>query len=91
VTRAPGAGGGGYNFNAGAQGTGVTGANTGAGGRGANGADGGGGSGVAGDSGLVIVRYPDTFATARAIGGTYSNPTGYHCYTFNITGTIEWV
>jgi len=63
-------------------------ANTGGGG-------GGGGSGVdgaAGGSGIVIIRYPDSYAAASATTGspTVTYASGYRIYTFNISGSITF-
>jgi hypothetical protein len=46
-----------------------------------------------GGSGIVVIRYPDSYAAATSIGGglTYSTTTsgGYRIYTFTAgTGTV---
>jgi hypothetical protein len=46
-----------------------------------------------GGSGVVVLRYPDTFADLTSIGGglTYAKttPTGFKVYTFTAgTGTV---
>jgi hypothetical protein len=60
---------------------------------------GGGGGGnspidanTAGQSGVVIIRYPDTFPLASATTGspTITNPTGYRVYTFTASGSITF-
>lgn len=49
------------------------------------------GLGVAGGSGVVIVRYPNTYSTATVTGSpTYTNTGGYHVYKFTGSGTIRW-
>jgi len=63
-------------------------ANTGGGG-------GGGGSGVdgaAGGSGIVIIRYPDSYAAASATTGspTITVTGGYRIYTFTSSGSITF-
>jgi hypothetical protein len=61
--------------------------NTGGGGGGGYGS---GGSGSAGGSGIVIVRWPATFAAAASTTGspTVSIINGYRIYTFTSSGTI---
>ena len=108
VTRAGGGGAGGYSsFGSGGSGGGGTGTsgisvagglgtvNTGSGG----GGGGGEGSpqfrtagGGAGGSGVVILRYPDTFPLAASTTGspTVTNPTGYRVYTFTASGSITF-
>lgn len=102
VTYAGGGGGGTYNSpnNAGAGGSGGggTGGNGNAGTAGtANTGGGGGGSsntwaGNAGGSGIVIIRYPDTNAAARATTGSpaVTQTGGYRIYTFTGSGTITF-
>jgi hypothetical protein len=48
--------------------------------------------GTAGGSGIVILRYPDTFPAATATTGspTITNPTGYRLYTFTASGSITF-
>ena len=41
-----------------------------------------------GGSGVVIIRYPDSYPTSSTVGATYTNPAGYRVYTFNGSGTI---
>lgn len=44
-----------------------------------------------GGSGVVIVRYPNTYSDATTTGSpTYSNSGGYKTYTFTGSGTITW-
>jgi len=44
-----------------------------------------------GGSGIVIVRYADTFAAASTTGSpTYTNTGGYHIYKFTGSGSITW-
>jgi hypothetical protein len=45
-----------------------------------------------GGSGVVILRYPDTFALASATTGspTITNPTGYRVYTFTGSGSVTF-
>jgi hypothetical protein len=49
-------------------------------------------SGGAGGSGIVIVRYPDTFAAARATTGspTVTVSGGFRVYTFTGSGSITF-
>ena len=58
------------------------------------GGGGGGGrdQGMTGGSGVVILRYPDTFALATSTTGspTVTNPTGYRVYTFTASGSITF-
>ena len=83
VTRAGGGAGTGVNE---ADGTGYTyGVNTGS----------GGGRSTSGNSGIVIIRYANTFADLQSIsvGLTYSLTTtgGYKIYSFTAgTGTVGW-
>jgi hypothetical protein len=51
-----------------------------------------GGDGAAGGSGIVIIRYADTFAPAAATTGspTYSISGGNNIYIFNTTGSITF-
>lgn len=70
------------------------------GGGGANTGNGGGGGdgvysqpGVPGGTGLVIIRYSNSFATAASTTGTVSYSSaqsGYHTYTFTGSGSITW-
>ncbi len=64
-------------------------ANTGGGGGGA-----GSGSylGGSGGSGIVILRYPDTYAAATSTTGspTYTNTGGWHIYQFTASGSITF-
>jgi hypothetical protein len=48
--------------------------------------------GTQGGSGVVILRYPDTFPLATATTGspTVTNPTGYRVYTFTASGSITF-
>ena len=88
------AGGGGAGFSgtnaAGGGGTsGVAGtANTGGGGgQGAGYTD----TGLAGGSGIVIIRYADTYPVATSVtGATYTNPTGYRVYKWTSSGSITF-
>jgi hypothetical protein len=45
-----------------------------------------------GGSGVVILRYPDTFSLAISTTGspTVTNPTGYRVYTFTASGSITF-
>ena len=44
-----------------------------------------------GSSGVVILRYPNTYPTATVTGSpTYTNTGGYHIYKFTGSGTIRW-
>lgn len=44
-----------------------------------------------GSSGVVILRYPNTYPTATVTGSpTYTNVGGYHIYKFTGSGTIRW-
>jgi hypothetical protein len=49
-------------------------------------------AGGAGGSGIVIIRYPDTFQLASSTTGspTVTNPTGYRVYTFTASGSITF-
>jgi len=52
-----------------------------------------GGNGGAGGSGIVIIRYADSNATASANTGSnvsYINTGGYHTYRFYSSGTITF-
>lgn len=55
---------------------------------------GGGGSGASGPggSGVVIIRYPDTYPDAASTTGspTYSNTGGYKIYNFTGNGSITF-
>ena len=61
---------------------------------------GGGGGGLgwttgtagSGGSGVVIIRYPDTYPLAASTTGspTVTNPTGYRVYTFTVSGSITF-
>jgi hypothetical protein len=59
---------------------------------------GGGGSAIrtavagSGGSGIVVIRYPDTYATAISTTGspTVTYPTGFIVYTFNSSGSITF-
>jgi len=48
--------------------------------------------GAQGGSGVVIIRYPNTFREAITTGNPTFNPNanGYKVYTFNDSGTIAW-
>jgi hypothetical protein len=57
------------------------------------GASSGNKSGGNGGSGVVVIRYPDTFADLTSIGGgltyTRTTPTGFKVYTFTAgTGSV---
>ena len=71
-------------------------ANTGSGGGGAGASNGSNNyyriSGGSGGSGVVIIRYPDSFPAATATTGspTVTNPTGYRVYTFTGSGSITF-
>ena len=82
-------GGAGGNVNLGG---GISGATNTGGGGGSNGNLGGGTSNGAGGSGIVIIRYPDSFPLATATTGspTVTNPTGYRVYTFTASGSITF-
>jgi hypothetical protein len=45
-----------------------------------------------GGSGVVVLRYPDTFGLATSTTGspTVTNPTGYRVYTFTASGSITF-
>jgi len=61
--------------------------NTGGGGGGAHIGDGGG----SGGSGVVILRYADTFSAANTTGGSTATVAGgYRIYTFTSSGSISW-
>jgi len=62
-------------------------ANTGGGGGGRTSGD-----GKAGGSGIVIIRYPDTYPAAASTTGspTVTNPTGYRVYKFTGDGSITF-
>jgi hypothetical protein len=49
-------------------------------------------NGAAGGSGVVIIRYPDSFNLAASTTGspTITNPTGYRVYTFTGSGSITF-
>ena len=51
-----------------------------------------GGQGAAGGSGIVIIRYEDTYPLATSTTGspTVTNPTGYRVYTFTASGSITF-
>jgi len=101
VTRGGGGGGGGFNLSGGVSGAGGAG-----GGGGVNSATGAGtpntgGGGVgdsisnytnSGGSGVVILRYSDSFPLASATTGspTVTNPTGFRVYTFTGSGSITF-
>jgi hypothetical protein len=46
----------------------------------------------AGSSGIVVVRYADTFADAASLtgGATYTNSGGFKVYTFYGSGSITF-
>lgn len=47
--------------------------------------------GITGGSGVVVVRYPNTYSAATVTGSpTYTNTGGYHVYKFTGSGTIRW-
>ena len=50
------------------------------------------GNGGAGNSGIVIIRYADTYATATSTTGspTITNPTGYRVYKWTSSGSITF-
>jgi len=51
----------------------------------------GGSSGNAGGSGIVIIRYADTYAAAQTTGNvSYTVSGGYRTYSFTSTGTINF-
>jgi len=90
---------GGYGgMGGGANGAGGTGAtvglngsvNTGGGGGGGNGAVNGSYLGGTGGSGIVILAYPSTYATAASTTGspTLTTANGYNVYTFTASGSI---
>jgi hypothetical protein len=63
-------------------------ANTGSG---AGGGSGGNGDGGIGGSGIVIVKYPDTFRAATTTGSpTVSVSGGFRKYTFTGSGSITF-
>jgi hypothetical protein len=63
--------------------------NTGSGGGGARA---GAGSGASGGSGIVIIRYLDSFNLATTTTGspTVATTGGYRIYTFTATGSITF-
>ena len=62
-------------------------ANTGGGG----GGHGSNASGAAGGSGIVIIRYPDSYAAASTTGTVAASASpGYRIYTFTGSGTITF-
>jgi hypothetical protein len=68
-------------------------ANRGGGGGGVSGNPATGGNGANGGSGVVIIRYPNTYPDLTSIGGglTYAktSPSGYTVYTFTAgTGSV---
>ena len=91
TTGTPGLGGGGRGSNAVTYSDAVCqgAANTGGGG---GGGGGGNNKGAAGGSGLVVIRYPDTYAAAQSTTGspTYTVAGGYRIYQFTSSGTITW-
>jgi hypothetical protein len=103
VTYAGGGGGRGYARQVGVNGQGGSGG-SGGGGRGygdtgptytageANTGGGGGGGGQPGGSGIVIIRYADTFAAASATTGspTITVAGGYRVYKFTSSGSITF-
>ena len=84
-------GGGGGGGNSGVNGSAGS-PNTGGGGGGAGETQGGTFTGGAGGSGVVIIRYPDTYPVASGSTGspTVTNPTGYRVYTFTASGSITF-
>ena len=84
------------NANGGSGGSGIggngSGNNTGAGSAGAINTGSGGGNGNNGGSGIVILRYLDSFPLATTTTGspTYSNIGGYHIYKYTSPGTITF-
>lgn len=89
VTNSPGGLGGGANGSNTSTGKAGT-ANTGGGGGGA--ASSAGAIGGNGGSGIVILRYADTFAAATAVTGgpTYTVTGGYRIYRWTGNGSITW-
>jgi hypothetical protein len=47
-------------------------------------------NGGSGGSGIVIIRYPDTFNPATTVGATSAVSGGYRYYTFTGSGTIQF-
>jgi hypothetical protein len=88
--------GGGYGVGTGPSGTNGLGGgdtpNRGGGGRGGKHADFGGPAGTAGGSGLVILRYADTFPAASATTGspTVTVTGGFRIYQFTGSGSITF-
>ena len=66
--------------------------NTGGGGGGGSNNDSGGVAGKAGGSGIVIIRYPDTYNAAASTTGSPEVTTagGYRIYKFTGSGSITW-
>jgi hypothetical protein len=62
----------------------------GGGGGGARNSTGGTNPGGAGGKGVIILRTPDSAATAVFTVGTLTITGGYKIYTFNDSGTIGW-
>ena len=64
----------------------------GGGGGGCGGGNYGAGAGGTGGSGIVIIRYADTYATATSTTGspTITNPTGYRVYKWTSSGSITF-
>ena len=56
------------------------------------GGGGGGGAGYSGGSGIVVIRYADTYDDAQSTTGypTYQLSGGYKIYTFTGSGTITF-
>jgi hypothetical protein len=46
--------------------------------------------GTAGGSGIVVIRYPLTYASATTSGASYTTDGTYRIYTFNSSGTITF-
>ena len=63
--------------------------NTGSGGGSGEGNTGNDQSG-GGGSGIVVIRYPDSYAAASTINGTYSVSPGYRIYTFATSGALSF-
>jgi hypothetical protein len=65
--------------------------NTNTGGGGGGGGSTQSGPGGAGGSGVVILRHPSNFANATTTGANVTSANGYTVYTFNQSGTINFL
>ena len=97
LTYCSGGGGGGWNAGGGAAGGAEAGVGNAGGALANRGGGGGGGNtnngvGAAGGSGVVIIRYADTYPDAAATTGspTFTNTGGYKTYKFTTSGSITF-